>query len=450
VDFDTASTIESRYFTQLVTGQTAENMLQAFWYQLNEIKNGRSRPAGIEPIDTQKVGILGAGMMGHGIAYVTALAGMAVVLKDVTLEKAEAGKAQIERILDGRLRHGRLTPEKKQAVLARILPTGSAADLQGCDLIIEAVFENRELKAKVTQEAEAQIGADAVFGSNTSTLPITGLAQQSARPENFIGIHFFSPVHKMKLVEIIRGQKTADRTLAKAFDYVLKIGKTPIVVNDSRGFYTSRVFTTYVYEGLSMLAEGQPPRAIEMAGMQAGMPVGPLAISDEINMGLALHVREQTRQDLAAEGQTLPKQPADAVLDLMVNREKRPGKAQGAGFYDYPADGKKYLWPKLSQLFPSQREKLCQQEMMDRLMFVQALETVRCFEEGVVTSAADANIGSIFGWGFAPFKGGTLQFINDYGLPAFVQRCQELAQKYGERFAPPESLMTMVEEVRNF
>ena len=443
VDFETASRIESRAFAQLATGQTAKNMINAFWFQLNEIKKGRSRPHAIAPTETKKVGVLGAGMMGHGIAYVSALAGLQVVLKDATAEKAAAGKARIESLLDGRLRQNRITAQQKAAILDRIQVSGAAADLAGCDLVIEAVFENRELKAAVTRETEAYLADDAVFASNTSTLPITGLATAAARPHNFVGLHFFSPVPQMKLVEIIRGQQTSDRALAKAFDFVLKIQKTPIVVNDSRGFYTSRVFTLYVYEGMAMLAEGQPARTIEMAGMQAGMPVGPLAVSDEVNLGLALEVREQTRKDLAAEGRDLPGHPADDVLDKMVREAQRAGKAQGAGFYEYPKGGKKYLWPGLRDLFPTSGEQLSQQEMIERLMFVQALETARCYAEGVVTSAADANLGSILGWGFAPFKGGTLQYINDYGLPAFVQRGQQLAAKYGDRFSPPALLVEM-------
>jgi 3-hydroxyacyl-CoA dehydrogenase/enoyl-CoA hydratase/3-hydroxybutyryl-CoA epimerase len=443
VDFDTASRIETRHFTKLATGQVAKNMINAFWFQLNEVNGGGSRPGAIEPIDTRKVGILGAGMMGHGIGYVTAWAGMNVVLKDLTREQAEAGKEKIAGLLEWRVSRGRMIPEEKDAILARILTTGSVQDLQDCDLIIEAVFEDREIKARATQEAEAEIGDDAVFASNTSTLPITSLAEPSSRPENFIGLHFFSPVHKMRLVEIIVGEKTSERTLAKAFDYVLKIRKTPIVVKDSRGFYTSRVFGMYPFEGMTLLAEGHHPRAIESAGLQAGMPVGPLAVTDEVNLGLILHIQEQTERDFAAQGKVAPQHPAHNVLKAMVKEHKRPGKAQGAGFYEYPQDGKKYLWPELHRLYPRTAAPLSQEEMIERMMFVQALETARCYQEGVVTSVADANIGSIFGWGFAPFKGGTLQYINDYGLEAFVQRSKELASKYGERFAPPEILAEM-------
>jgi 3-hydroxyacyl-CoA dehydrogenase/enoyl-CoA hydratase/3-hydroxybutyryl-CoA epimerase len=450
VDFDTASRIESRYFARIATGQVAKNMINAFWFQLNQIKGGGSRPAGIEPIDTRKVGVLGAGLMGHGIAYVTATAGMDVVLKDVSLERAEAGKAAIAALIDKRVAQGRMTAEEKAAILGRVQTTSAAEDLRGCDLIIEAVFEDREVKAQATQEAEVQIAPEAVVGSNTSTLPITGLAERSSRPENFIGIHFFSPVHRMDLVEIIVGKKTLPRTLAKAFDYVLKIRKTPIVVNDSRGFYTSRVFGTYVTEGLNLLAEGQHPRAIESAGLQAGMPMGPLEVADMVGLGLILHINEQTRKDLEAQGQEVPHEPAEELIALMVKEKGRLGKNQGSGFYDYPKEGGKALWPEVYRLFPAATQKLSQAEMVERLMFVQALDTARCYEEKVLTSAADANIGSIFGWGFAPFKGGTLQYINDYGVPAFVERSRELATRYGARFAPPALLVEMAQQGKTF
>jgi 3-hydroxyacyl-CoA dehydrogenase/enoyl-CoA hydratase/3-hydroxybutyryl-CoA epimerase len=348
------------------------------------------------------------------------------------------------------LAKGKLSAAQRDETLARIQPTADASNLSGCDLVIEAVFEDRALKAKVTQEAEAVLAETAVFASNTSTLPITGLAAQSKRPQNFIGLHFFSPVEKMKLVEIIIGAETSPETLAKAFDFVLKIGKTPIVVNDSRGFYTSRVFGTYLREGLAMLAEGQHPRAIESAGLQAGMPVGPLALADEVSLGLMLHIREQTKKDLLAEGKPVPSHPSDAVVDVLTGEYGRYGKAHGAGFYEYPESGKKHLWPDLHVIFPPQGKPLCQTEMMERLMFVQALETVRCLEENVVTSVADANIGSIFGWGFAPFKGGTLQYINDYGVAAFAFRSVDLAEKYGERFAPPAKLLAVRDAGKTF
>lgn len=440
VNFETATRIESRYFAQLVTSQIAKNMMTAFWYQLNAIKGGRSRPKA-EKRETRKLGILGAGFMGQGIAYVSALAGIDVVLKDVSMERADAGKQKIAALLDERVARGKMTGDSRLETLERIRATDDVNDFADCDLIIEAVFEDREVKASVIGETSNVIASDAIFGSNTSTLPITGLASRFSHPENFVGIHFFSPVHKMPLVEIIRGKQTSDVAIAKAFDYVLKIGKTPIVVNDSRGFYTSRVFGTYVREGMALLAEGQHPRAIESAGIAAGMAVGPLAVSDEVNIGLIWHIREQTRKDFEAEGRIVPSDPSDRVVDFMVNKVKRTGKLQGAGFYEYPKDDKKFLWRELQNHFPPTRAELSQDEMKERLLFVQALETARCFQEGVLMSSADANIGSIFGWSFAPYSGGTLQFINAYGVEKFAARARELAEKYGARFEPPDLLI---------
>jgi len=450
VDFDTASRIESRYFTQLLHGQVAENMINAFWFQLNAITQGSSRPQSFPPHKTHKVGILGAGMMGAGIAFVSAMAGIEVVIKDINLEQAQKGKEYSAKLLEKQVQQGKITADKRDAILQRILPTDSYDDLQPCDLIIEAVFEDRQLKAKVTQEAEKQIPAEAVFASNTSTLPITGLAQQSARPEQFIGLHFFSPVDKMQLVEIILGKQTTPQTLAKAFDYVLQIKKTPIVVNDSRGFYTSRVFATYVMEGATLLAEGQHPRIIESAGLQAGMPVAPLALLDEVSLSLVYDIREQTRKDMEAAGLEYEKTTAYYLLEKMVKTLGRGGKKSGKGFYDYPTDGKKHLWTELTQHFPTQPNQLPLQDLMDRLLFIQSIETVRCLEENVVMSIADANLGSIFGWGFAPFHGGTLQYINAYGIQKFVLRAKDLANRFGHRFEPPALLLRMAEKGQQF
>ena len=435
VDFETACRIESRYFTSLAIGQVSKNMITAFWYNLNAINAGGSRPQGYEKYNTKKVGVLGAGMMGAGIAYVSALAGMEVILKDVSVEAAEKGKAYSEGLLKKSISRGKMTKEKAEQILNNIHATDQP-NFEGCDLIIEAVFEDRALKAKVTQEAEATMLPEGTFASNTSTLPITGLAQASARPKQFIGLHFFSPVDKMPLVEIICGEQTDKATLAKAFDYVLQIKKTPIVVNDSRGFYTSRVFSTYVMEGIAMLGEGQHPRAIESAGLKAGMPVGPLALTDEVSLKLMDHIRKQTEKDLAAEGKTAPHHPGFTICEKMLEIN-RPGKAAGAGFYEYPKDGKKFLYPELTNIFP-QSTPIDQQEMIDRMLYIQSIETVRCIEEGVFTSIADGNIGSIFGWGFAPFHGGTLQFINAVGLNNFAKRADELAAKHGERFNCPQ------------
>lgn len=453
VNFETAARIESRYFANLVTSQTAKNMMNAFWFQLNEIKSGASRPKGAKQ-ETKKLGVLGAGFMGHGIAYVSALAGMDVVMKDVTRERADAGKEKIAALLAERVARGKMDPAQQEEILARVHATDDAQDLADCDFIVEAVFEDRDVKAQVTRETENVLSPHAIFGSNTSTLPITSLAAQSLRPANFVGVHFFSPVHKMPLVEIIRGKETSDQAIAKAFDYVLKIGKTPIVVNDARGFYTSRVFGTYVSEGMTLLAEGQHPRAIESAGIKAGMPVGPLAVSDEVNIGLIWHIREQTRKDLGNAppdgGSPFASDASDRVVDFMVNTVKRTGKLQGAGFYEYPKEDKKYLWRDLQKHFPPSPDELAQSEMIERLLFVQCLETVRCVQEGVLTSSADANIGSIFGWSFAPYSGGTLQYINAYGLEKFIARARELAQKYGARFEPPPLLLEMEERKKSF
>ncbi|TNC83011.1 MAG: 3-hydroxyacyl-CoA dehydrogenase [Oleiphilus sp.] len=448
VDIDSAMRIETRYFVELVCGQVSKNMIGTFWYQLNEIKAGAARPKGVEPSKVAKVGILGAGMMGAGIAYSSACKGIEVVLKDVSVENAEKGKAYSQKLLDKKVSKKRLSAEQRDATLARILATDKAEDLAGCDLIIEAVFEDRGLKAKVTQEAEAQLAPEAIFASNTSTLPITGLAEASERPEKFIGLHFFSPVDKMPLVEIICGEKTSDETLAKSYDFVLQIGKTPIVVNDSRGFFTSRVFGTFANEGMAMLGEGIPAAAIENAAFLAGFPVGPLAVTDEVSMTLVEKIRNQTIKDLQAEGKPYPAHPADAVVDRMLEAN-RPGKAAGAGFYDYPANGKKHLWSGLQECFGGKAE-FDLGELKDRLLYIQAIETVRCVEEKVLGSVRDANIGSIMGIGTPVWTGGILQFINQTGLPEFVARAEVLADKCGERYAVPALLKDMAKDGLTF
>lgn len=442
VDVDTALTIESRYFTYLATGQVSKNMIGTFWHGMNAIKAGASRPKDIAKWQASKVGVLGAGMMGAGIAYSTAIKGVPVVLKDVSVENAEKGKAYSQKLLDKKVSQGRMTAEKRDQVLSLITATASAEDLKGCDLIIEAVFENQELKAKVTQEAEAFLVEGGVMASNTSTLPITGLANASKDQANFIGLHFFSPVDKMQLVEIIKGKNTSAETLAKAYDYVQQIGKIPIVVNDSRGFFTSRVFGTFVQEGLRLLHEGVHPARIEMAALKAGMPVGPLAIQDEVALTLSEHVANETRKAPQAEGKDLPRSGADDVIQTMIHTFDRKGKAAGAGFYDYPEGGKKHLWEGLNHW--KQDVDISEQEMIDRFLFVQSLDTLRCYEENVLESVIDANIGSIFGIGFAPWTGGAIQFLNQYGLDQAVQRASELEAKYGERFKAPQRLVESV------
>jgi 3-hydroxyacyl-CoA dehydrogenase / enoyl-CoA hydratase / 3-hydroxybutyryl-CoA epimerase len=437
VDFDTALRIESRYLAKLVVNPVAKNMINTFFFNMNAIKSGQSRPKDIPRYRPQKVGILGAGMMGGGIAYAQAARGIATVLKDVSAEKAEAGKAYSAKITQPRVEKGRMSPHDQAALLARITPTGSAEALRGCDLIIEAVFENRELKARVTQEAEPMLAAGGFFASNTSTLPISGLAKASKHPEKFVGIHFFSPVDKMKLVEIIRGKQTDDETVARAFDYVQSLGKIPIVVNDSRGFFTSRVFGTFVMEGAAMVGEGIPAPVVEQAGIQAGMPVGPLAVLDETALSLSVHVLDQTRADLRAEGGTYIATPGELLVERMVKEFDRNGRAAGGGFYDYPQDkgAKKSLWPELKTLFEKPGVAWDMQDLKDRLLYRQAVETARCLSENVLTTVHDANIGSIFGIGFPAWTGGALQFIYGVGVDAFCARASQLAENYGPGFA---------------
>ena len=449
-DIDNGLKIESRFFVACALSDVSKNMINTLWTQLNSIKKGQSRPEGFERSKVSKVGILGAGMMGAGIAYVSAKAGMQVVLLDTAIEGAEKGKNYSTKLLDKAISRGRSTEEKKQALLDLIKITTSYDDLEGCDLIIEAVFEDVDIKAECTRKSEVVIPENAVYASNTSTLPITELAKASKRPNQFIGLHFFSPVDKMPLVEIIVGEETDDATLAKGFDYVGQIAKTPIVVNDSRGFYTSRVFGTYVSEGIAMLGEGIHPRSIEVAGMKSGMPMPPLALQDEVSLSLSLHVMEQTKKALEAEGKTFTPHPAMPVVEKMVKELGREGKKVAKGFYDYPENGEKHLWPELTELYPTTDEQPSQQDLVDRLLYVQANETAKCFEENVVRTVADANVGSIFGWGFAPNQGGTLQFINSVGVDKFVARSRELASKYGERFAPAQILVEMAQKGEEF
>lgn len=442
-DIDNGLKIESRFFVACVLSDVSKNMINSLWTQLNSIKKGQSRPQGFERSKVSKVGILGAGMMGAGIAYVSAKAGMEVVLLDTAIEGAEKGKSYSTKLLDKAISRGRSTKDKKQALLDLIKTTTFYDDLEGCDLIIEAVFEDIDIKAECTRQSEDVTPETAFYASNTSTLPITELAKASKRPNQFIGLHFFSPVDKMPLVEIIVGEKTDDATLATGFDYVGQIGKTPIVVNDSRGFYTSRVFGTYVSEGIAMLAEGVHPRSIEVAGMKSGMPMPPLALQDEVSLSLSLHVMEQTKKAMEAEGKTFTPHPAMSVVEKMVKEFGREGKKVSKGFYDYPENGEKHLWSDLTELYQTTDEQPSQQDLVDRLLYVQANETAKCYEENVVRTVADANIGSIFGWGFAPNQGGTLQFINSVDVDKFVARSRELAQKYGARFEPAQILVAM-------
>ncbi len=446
VDFDTAMRIETRYLAGLMVGQVARNMINTFFFHMNAVKGGQSRPKGVPKYQPKKVGILGAGMMGSGIAYVQATQGIATVLKDVSIEAAEKGKAYTTRLTQQRVDKGQMSAERQQGILNLITPTAQATDLRGCDLIIEAVFEQRELKAMVTQEAEPMLAEGGFFASNTSTLPISSLARASTAPQKFVGIHFFSPVDKMKLVEIIRGQDTDDETIARAYDYVQALGKLPIVVNDSRGFYTSRTFGTYVMEGAAMLGEGIPAPVIENAAVQAGMPVGPLAVLDETSLSLSVHVLEQTRIDGQKEGKPYVATAGETLVERMVKRHHRPGRAGGGGFYDYPEGGRKHLWPELKTLFEKPGVAWDLQDVKDRLLFRQAVETARCLAEGVLTSVLDGNIGSIFGIGFPAWTGGALQFIYGQGIETFEQRCTELAARYGSGFELSEAVKSSLRQ----
>ncbi|PXX63211.1 3-hydroxyacyl-CoA dehydrogenase/enoyl-CoA hydratase/3-hydroxybutyryl-CoA epimerase [Nocardia tenerifensis] len=445
VDIDNASLIESRYFVHLLTGPVAKNMIQAFFFDLQSINNGGSRPNDVPKKDIKKVGVLGAGMMGAGIAYVSAKAGYQVVLKDVTIEAAERGKNYSEKIEAKALSRGKTTEEKSKALLDRITPTADAKDFDGVDFVIEAVFENTELKHKVFQEIEDIVTPDALLGSNTSTLPITGLAAGVKRQEDFIGIHFFSPVDKMPLVEIIKGEKTSPEALARVFDYTLAIKKTPIVVNDSRGFFTSRVIGTFVNEAIAMLTEGIEPATIEQAGLQAGYPAAPLQLSDELNLKLMQKIAKET-QEAAEHGDTTmgkKRHPAQDVIDYLVS-EGRPGRLEKAGFYEYDEEGKRTgIWPGLREHFKTTAGfGVPLQDLIDRMLFIEAIETQKCFDEGVLETTADANIGSIFGIGYPAWTGGVHQFIVGYpgGQAAFVERADYLAKTYGERFEVPASL----------
>ncbi|MEV7550333.1 3-hydroxyacyl-CoA dehydrogenase NAD-binding domain-containing protein [Amycolatopsis sp. NPDC089917] len=444
VDFDTAITVETRYFISLATGQVSKNMTKAFFFDLQSINSGGSRPDGFEKYTAKKVGVVGAGMMGAAIAYVSAKAGIDVVLKDVTLEGAEKGKGYAVKLEEKALSRGKTTQEKSDALLAKIKPTDKAEDFAGVDFVIEAVFESVELKHKVFQEIEGFVNPDAVLGSNTSTLPITSLAEGVQRTEDFIGIHFFSPVDKMPLVEIICGEKTSPATLAKVFDYTLQIKKTPIVVNDSRGFFTSRVIGTFINEAVAALGEGVEPASIEQAGSQAGYPAPPLQLMDELTLTLPRKIRKETREAIEAAGGTWTPHASEAVIDKMLDEHDRKGRSTGSGFYDYDEAGKRTgLWPGLRDAFKSGSAEVPFEDLKERMLFAEALETVKCFDEGVLTTVADANIGSIFGIGFPAWTGGVIQYINQYegGLQGFVDRSRQLAERYGDHFTPPASLI---------
>jgi 3-hydroxyacyl-CoA dehydrogenase/enoyl-CoA hydratase/3-hydroxybutyryl-CoA epimerase len=443
VPMDAALRIESRYFARTCLTPQATAMIRTLFQSMQALNKGAARPKDAAPTAVKKAAVLGAGMMGAGIAHAQALAGIETVLIDQTQEAADKGRAHVEELLTKAVSRGRMAKDKAEAALALVTATTDYGLVKGSDLVVEAVFESREVKATVTKLAEAQLAETAVFGSNTSTLPITGLAEASARPANFIGIHFFSPVDRMGLVEIIKGAKTSDQTIAAAIDYVMKIKKTPIVVNDSRGFYTSRCFSTYVAEGMEMLAEGIAPAIIDNIGRATGMPRGPLEMADDVALDLVHKIAVQTKKDL---GDAYVERPTDAIVDTLVTKLGRLGRKNGKGFYEYPETGDKKLWPGLSDIIApttTTAEPDVVAHLRQRLLYRQAVEAARCFDEGVLTDPRDGDVGAILGWGFAPWSGGPFSLIDSVGTAAFVAACDALAKQYGDRYAPPAGLRAM-------
>jgi 3-hydroxyacyl-CoA dehydrogenase/enoyl-CoA hydratase/3-hydroxybutyryl-CoA epimerase len=448
---DSALRVETRYFVKTLGTPEAKAMIRSLFLSMQELGKGAVRPAGAPKSDPKKVAVLGAGMMGAGIAYVQAMAGIETVLIDRDQEAADRGKAHVAELLNKRVSRGQMTREKADQVLSLVHPTPDYAQVKGSDLVIEAVFEDRAVKAEATRKAEAHLAPDAVFGSNTSTLPISGLAENSERPENFIGVHFFSPVDKMMLVEIILGKRTGKAAIAKVVDYVMKIRKTPIVVHDSRGFYTSRCFATYLMEGMAMLEEGYAPALIDNVGRMTGMPRGPLEMHDDVALDLSYKIAKQTREDL---GPAYVPNPGEETVAKMVGELGRYGRKNGKGFYDYPSDGSpKRLWPGLAELAPVKVDDSTPelvQELRTRLLYRQALECARCWQEGVITDVREADVGAILGWGFAPWTGGPISLIDTVGLAKFVETCDRLAKAYGRRFEPPALLRDMAAKGETF
>jgi len=439
---DAALKIEERYFTALLLGAQSRNMIRTLFGSMQALRKGARRPKGVNERKVKKLGIIGAGFMGAGIAYVSALAGIEVVLLDRDMEGAEKGKNYSAGLMDKQINRGRTTNDNKTTLLSLIKASADYDDLEGCDLVIEAVFENRELKANVLPQAESKLQTGAIMASNTSTLPITGLAEYVERPADFIGVHFFSPVEKMKLVELIVSEKTSDEALATALDYVHQIRKTPIVVNDSRGFFTSRVVMTYIAEGHHMLDEGVGPALIENAGRMAGMPVGPLSLNDEVALDLSWKILQATKVDM---GDAYEPRVIDGILEKMVVEQERFGRKNGKGFYDYPKNGNKKLWPGIADIVPQASNDTDVEEIKERLLIIQALETARCYEENVLTDPREGDVGAILGFGFAPYTGGPLSYIDTMGAKAFVEKCRTYQEKYGKRYTPTKLLVHMAE-----
>lgn len=451
VPIDAALALESRYFVDTLSQPQARAMVRSLFVSPQALAKGDARPKDVPALDPVKVGVLGAGMMGAGIAYVQAMAGITTVLLDTSIDAAQRGKDYSRNLLDRAVKKGQITATEAEIVLGRITPTTDYADLKGSDLVVEAVFEDRTVKAQVTRLAEAQLAPDVIFASNTSTLPISGLAEASERPANFIGLHFFSPVDRMALVEVILGKQTSPETLARALDYVKKIRKTPIVVNDSRGFYTSRCFATFIYEGAEMLREGIPPTIIENGGRTTGMPRAPLEMFDDVALDLDVKIRTQTATDL---GDAYVRPEMADIIDKMVHDHNRLGRKNGKGFYDYPDDGQpKTLWSGLADLAPPatvDAPAASAGKVRERLLYRQAIEAARCVDEGVVNDPRSADVGAILAWGFAPWTGGPLSLIDMVGVPEFTSACDRLADELGERFRPPQLLRDMAAQGRTF
>ena len=444
LDVDTMFRVEGREFIKVVTGPVAKNMINTFFFQLNQINGGASRPQGVGKNPTRKLGVLGAGMMGQGIAYVAARAGIEVILKDMTQDAADKGKAYSEGLVAKAVKRGKMFDSQGEKLLSLIVPTAKDEDLEGCDLIIEAVFENIDLKNKIIMGTDKYLSKDGFWGSNTSTLPITELAKAASNPENFVGIHFFSPVDKMPLVEIIVGEKTTDEALAKAFDFAQQIRKTPIVVNDSLGFFTSRTFGTYLDEGLQLLTEGVHPAKIDKMGQAAGMPVGPLQVGDETSLELTRKAGE-TWAAMGVADKWSDGEVTRRVIKDMITDNGRGGRHHGGGYYEYHADGTKNIWPGLYDLYYDEDTYVSDQDIKDRLMFRQVIEALKCLETGVLRSVADGNIGSIMGIGAPAHTGGLIQFVNTYGFSAFITRCEELTSAFGDRFKCPDIVFARAE-----
>ena len=440
VPIDVGLKIESNYIAKLFTSKETQNMIRTLFFSVNDAKKLGRRPQNVPPVWHRRIGVVGAGLMGSAIAYVSALNGIEVTLLDTTPELANQGKAYGREVMDTNIARGQMTETRRDEIQARITTTTDFADLTGCELVIEAVFEDRDIKTAVTKMTESMIAEGAIYASSTATLPITGLAKASSRPANFIGLHFFSPVDRMVLVEVIRGEETSDECLARALDYIKRIGKAPIVVNDSLGFYTSRVVAKFVEEGIAMVGEGISPALIENGGKLAGFPLGPLALADEVSLQLMYNTRRQRHCDLGVD---YVLKPAEKVLGRFVEEFARLGRKSGGGFYDYPEETSKRLWPGLREHYPMRNDQPNLDEVKKRLMFVQSVDAARCLEEEVLTDPRDGDVGSILGWGFPSYTGGAVSYIDFVGAGKFVEECERMCATYGERFAPPVSLREM-------